>query len=275
MFVLENVTHYYSQGSQHLPAVNNISLKINKGEWIAVIGANGSGKSTLARHLNGLLLPNTGCVTVNGLSTADESTLALIRRQVGCVLQNPDNQIVGNSVEEDIAFGPENAGIIPAEIRRRITASLELVGLSGSEKRDPYRLSGGQKQRVAIAGALAMEPQAIVLDEATSMLDPEGCKEVLAILQKLHQSGLTIIMITHNMAEVTLADRAVVLKKGELVADNTPKSIFAQVQLQEAWGLEIPIINQIGNLLAVGGLSKDLSSIMSLEEMVELLCRLN
>ena len=273
MFVLERVSHYYGQGHAKLPAISNIDLTIAHGEWLAVIGANGSGKSTLARHLNGLLLPSAGRVLVNGMATSEPEQLPLIRRQVGCVLQNPDNQIVGNTVEEDVAFGPENAGIEPGEIRRRITASLALVGLTGKEERDPYQLSGGQKQRVAIAGALAMEPQAIVLDEATSMLDPEGCKEVLAILQKLHQNGMTVIMITHNMAEVTLADRAIVLKKGELAADGSPQKIFAQGQLLAECGLEMPIINQIGELLAAGGLSDGLKRMMSLEEMVDALCR--
>ena len=203
MFRLENLVYEYADGRR---ALDGVSLQVPKGQWLAVLGANGSGKSTLARHLNGLLQPTAGRVLVAGRPLEEYTDIQQLRRLVGIVFQNPDNQIVGNSVEEDVAFGLENLGLPRPEMRRRIGEALQMVGLAGREKVDPAALSGGQKQRLAIAGALAMQPQALLLDEATSMLDPVGVAEVLEVLRRLHQQGLTIVMITHNMSEVLFCE---------------------------------------------------------------------
>lgn len=256
MFFIDNVSFSYNQEKPIKLALNKVSLKIEKGEWWSVIGSNGSGKSTLARHLNGLLFPTSGKVITDGLDTAVPENLRAIRRKVGIVFQNPDNQIIGNTVEEDVAFAPENLGLPPTEIRERITECLAMVGLSGFEKADPNNLSGGQKQRVAIAGALAMKPEALILDEATAMLDPEGCAEVFKVLHRLHNQGMTIMMITHNMSEVVYSDKVAVLRKGELMSVGTPQMIFSQTDQMKNWGIELPIVNRIGEKLVEMGIEK-------------------
>lgn len=250
MFKLEDLCYAYTDGR---PALDRVNLQVRPGEWVAVLGANGSGKSTLARHLNGLLRAQSGRVWVAGRLVEDYRNLQDLRRLVGIVFQNPDNQIVGNSVEEDVAFGLENLGVPRAEMRQRIARALQLVGLTGREKVDPSTLSGGQKQRLAIAGALAMQPRALLLDEATSMLDPVGVAEVLQVLRELHKQGLTIIMITHNMSEVLYTDRAVVLAGGQLRLEATPQELFAHTEDLQRWHIELPGITQLGNLLGVPG----------------------
>jgi energy-coupling factor transport system ATP-binding protein len=212
------------------PAVAGVSLSVPAGAFLAVVGANGSGKSTLARLLDGLLVPTAGRVLVDGLDTADPATRWEVRRRVGLVFQNPDNQIVASIVEDDVAFGPENLGMDPARIRRRVDEALEAVGMAGHRRRAPDELSGGQKQRVAIAGALAMEPRVLVLDEPTAMLDPLGRDEVLGVLQRLHRDGLTVILITHHMEEAARAERVVVMEGGRIRADGPPAEVFSRPQ---------------------------------------------
>ncbi len=233
--------------------MDGVSLEIRPGEWWAVLGANGSGKSTLARHLNGLLLPQEGRVYVAGREVREYDDMRELRRLVGLVFQNPDNQIVGNSVEEDVAFGLENLGVPREEMRRRITEVLGEVGLAGWEQADPAVLSGGQKQRLAIAGALAMRPQALILDEATAMLDPAGAAEVLRLLAELHRQGLTIVMITHNMSEVTAADKAAVLAGGRLEFCGTPQEVFGAGELLRRCHLELPPAAALGEMLGLPG----------------------
>jgi energy-coupling factor transport system ATP-binding protein len=221
--------------------LDGVDLQIETGSFVAVLGHNGSGKSTLAKHLNAILLPSGGKVYVDGLDTADDSRLLDIRRTVGMVFQNPDNQIVANVVEEDVAFAPENLGLPPQEIRERVDLALKLVGMSQYATHAPHLLSGGQKQRVAIAGVLAMRPRCIVLDEPTAMLDPVGRREVLATVQDLNRrAGVTVVLITHHMDEAAQADRLVVMSKGKIVADGAPRQIFQNVEQLRAIGLTVP-----------------------------------
>lgn len=231
-------------------ALKDIDLKIDKGEFLVVLGRNGSGKSTLARLMNALILPATGTVIVNGLNTLDGKLLWDIRCSTGMVFQNPDNQIVGTIVEEDVAFGTENIGVPSEEIRKRVDEALEQVGISDLKKHAPHLLSGGQKQRVAIAGILAMKPKCIVLDEATAMLDPVGRKEVMKVLTRLNrQEGITIIHITHHMDEATAAQRVVVMDKGSIVMDGSPREVFSNVQKIKNLGLDVPQVTELVNEL--------------------------
>ncbi len=245
MFKIDNITFAYEDEL----ALDGISLHIKKGEWWSIIGSNGSGKSTLARHLNGLLQPMTGSVLTGGLDVAKVENHGQIRRQVGFVFQNPDNQIIGTTVEEDVAFGPENIGVPREEIRERITNSLGRVGLAGFENRSPNTLSGGQKQRLAIAGALAMFPEALIIDEATAMLDPKGCQEVYKVLSELHADGMTIVMITHNMSEVVMSDHVAVMCDGRLAMVGSPREVFAQTENLEKWHIELPLITRLGLMI--------------------------
>lgn len=243
MIQVENVTFTYE--SSLTPALKKISLDIAEAEYIAVVGPNGCGKTTLTRHLNALLLPAEGNIQIDGLNTKDAKNLLEIRRRVGMVFQNPDNQIVGMSVEEDVAFGPGNLGLPAVEVRRRVDQALDTVGLSGFESRSPYTLSGGQKQLLALAGLLAMNPKIIVLDEPTASLDPIGKKTVMALLHKLHDQGIGIIHITHSMDEAALADRLLVLASGELVADGSPHDILIRVEWLKSLGLAPPHITEL------------------------------
>jgi len=219
----------------------DLNLTIEKGSFVAVLGGNGCGKSTLAKHFNSILLPCGGRVWVSGMDTADENKLIAIRRNVGMVFQNPDNQIVANVVEEDVAFGPENLGISSAEIRRRVDNALKQVGMSKYASHAPHLLSGGQKQRIAIAGVIAMEPKCIVLDEPTAMLDPRGRREVMETVTRLNrEKGITIVLITHHMDEAAQAQRVVVMYQGNVAADGTPKEVFTQVELLHRIGLAAP-----------------------------------
>lgn len=221
-------------------ALDGIDLDIEKGSFVAVAGMNGSGKSTLAKCLNGLLLPTSGRVIVDGFDTADDDHIWDIRSRVGMVFQNPDNQIVSSIVEDDVAFGPENLGIEPSEIRRRVKDSLKRVGMYELRDRGAHMLSGGQKQRIAIAGAIAMKPACIVFDEPTAMLDPKGREDVMDIIRDLNAEGITCILITHFMSEAEKADRVIVLKSGRLLSDSTPSELFSDRELIERAGLEMP-----------------------------------
>ena len=221
--------------------LDGVDLNICSGSFVAILGHNGSGKSTLAKHMNAILLPTGGTVYVDGINTADEERLLDIRRTVGMVFQNPDNQIVANVVGEDVAFAPENLGVPPVEIRKRVDDALKAVGMYEFREHAPHLLSGGQKQRVAIAGVLAMAPRCIVLDEPTAMLDPVGRQEVMDTIKKLNRtSGVTVVLITHHMDEAAQADRLVVMSKGQVVADGTPKEVFSHVEALKSVGLTVP-----------------------------------
>ena len=236
-------------------ALKNISLSIHKGEIVAIVGHNGSGKSTLCKMLNALLIPAEGTVTVDGMDTRDEKNLLEIRRRVGMVFQNPDNQLVTTIVEEDVGFGPENLGVAPAEIRARVDAALSEVEMSAYAEKASHALSGGQKQRIAIAGLLAMQPEVLVLDEATAMLDPRGREEVLSTVKKLNQErGMTVVMITQFMEEALGADRVFVLSEGRLVMEGTPKEVFNERALLEESRLDAPAFVKLRDELLAAGL---------------------
>ena len=221
--------------------LDGVSLEIEEGSFVAVLGHNGSGKSTLAKHMNAILLPSGGAVYVDGIDTRDEARLLDIRRTVGMVFQNPDNQIVANVVEEDVAFAPENLGVPPAEIRQRVDEALKAVGMYEFREHAPHLLSGGQKQRVAIVGVIAMQPRCIVLDEPTAMLDPVGRREVMETVKRLNRtSGVTVVLITHHMDEAAQADRLIVMTGGRVAADGSPKEVFADVEGLKAIGLTVP-----------------------------------
>ena len=232
---------YTTEADAASTVLDQVSLTVRPGEFVAVLGHNGSGKSTLAKHLNAILLPSGGKVYVDGMDTADEDRLLDIRRQVGMVFQNPDNQIVASVVEEDVAFGPENLGVPSAEIRERVDAALKSVGMSGYARHAPHLLSGGQKQRVAIAGVLAMRPRCIVLDEPTAMLDPVGRKEVMDTILRLNRDeNITVVLITHHMDEAAQAQRVVVMHDGHIMADGRPGQVFQNVEGLRHLGLEVP-----------------------------------
>ena len=235
----ENV-HYTYSGDQ-MESLCGVNLAIEEGSFVAVLGHNGSGKSTLAKHMNAILTPTEGKVTVCGIDSADEEQIIRLRRNVGMVFQNPDNQIVANVVEDDVAFAPENLGVEPKEIRRRVDEALKLVGMYDKRQHAPHLLSGGQKQRVAIAGVIAMEPRIIVLDEPTAMLDPIGREEVISTVTRLcREKGMTVVLITHHMDECVGADRLIVMSGGSIVADGLPAAVFADIDLMEREGLTVP-----------------------------------
>lgn len=254
-FELDHVTHVYPNGEgEGYEALRGVTFSIGAGEFVAVLGANGSGKSTLARHLNALLLPTEGCCLVRGMDTRDEARRFDIRQEVSMVFQNPDNQLIAAVVADDVAFGPENLGIPPAEIRQRVDEALALVGMEDYAQAAPHLLSGGQKQRIAIAGAIAMQTHALVLDEPTAMLDPRGRMEVLNAVKKLHEEqGMTIVYITHFMEEALAADRIVLMDAGQVVMDGTPHAIFSQPERVRALGLDVPLAADIAERLRRGG----------------------
>ncbi len=252
MIVLDHLRFTYEGAPR--PALDDVSFQIEDGEMIAIVGHNGSGKSTLAKHLNGLLLPSSGRVLVDGMDTSVPETLLNIRQRVGMVFQNPDNQLVTTIVEEDVAFGPESLGVESSEIRRRVDEALELVGMTQYAKRAPHMLSGGQKQRIAIAGMLAMHPKVLVLDEATAMLDPEGRREVLSIISTLNrEQGMTVVMITQLMEEAVLCNRAAVLNKGNLVMLDTPRAVFQEADTLRLAGLDVPAMVRLRDSLQEAG----------------------
>ncbi len=273
IIILDRLSHSYKTvGNEEIEALTDVSLRIKKGEAIAIIGANGSGKSTLAKHLNALLLPTGGSCTVCGLDVKDAKNTWNIRQQVGMVFQNPDNQIVAALVEEDVAFGPENIGIPSAEIKERVERSLSVVRMQDYRRQAPHMLSGGQKQRVAIAGVLALEPVCMVLDEVTAMLDPIGKKEVLSAVLELNKNkGITVIYITHFMQEAVLFDRVAVMDAGRLVKIGTPQEIFSQVDEITALGLEVPLAAEVSWGLAQKGVK--ISTVISNEELAAALCQ--
>lgn len=235
-------------------AVNDFSLEVPEGQFLAVLGHNGCGKSTVAKLINGILVPNKGKVTVEGMDTSDEEKTVDIRKTVGMVFQNPDNQIVATIVEDDVAFGPENLGVEPLEIRKAVDSALKAVGMYEFRKREPHRLSGGQKQRVAIAGVIAMNTKCIVMDEPTAMLDPQGRKEVMDTVMKLNKEfGITVILITHYMDEAVKADRVVVMDGGRIAIDGTPKEVFKNVEKMKGLGLDVPQATELAYRLRKKG----------------------
>lgn len=263
---IENVSFRYDEEEKHSQALNSVSLSINEGEFVAILGHNGSGKSTLAKHLNGILIANEGNVFVNGINTRDEEKIFDLRSQVGMVFQNPDNQIVATIVEEDVAFALENLGVEPKEIRERVDRALKTVGMYDYRLNQPHKLSGGQKQRVAIAGVLAMGPKCIVLDEPTAMLDPKGREQVMkTIVDLAREKGITVVLITHFMEEAALCDRVVVMNDGEVYADATPREIFSDNEGLKSIGLAVPPVTELCSLLKANSVDID-DTIISQDE---------
>ncbi len=257
-----------------LMALEDININIEKGDFVAVLGHNGSGKSTFAKHLNALVTPTDGVILVNGMDTKNDELVWNIRQNTGMVFQNPDNQLVATIVEEDIAFGPENLGIEPAEIRKRVDESLKMVGMDGYQKNTPSKLSGGQKQRIAIAGILAMKPECIVLDEPTAMLDPIGRRDVIETIHRLNkENGITIILITHYMDEAVTADKVYVIDDGHMVMQGTPREIFSQVEKVKNYGLDVPQVTEIACNLRKMGIDIP-ADILTVDEMVGAICQL-
>ncbi|MEG2687960.1 MAG: energy-coupling factor transporter ATPase [Clostridia bacterium] len=269
---LKGVSYSYSLGEgRSIKALKNLSFSIEKGEFVALTGMNGSGKSTLAKLLNGLFVPSAGVVSIDGKDTADEATTFEVRKCAGMVFQNPDNQMVATIIEDDIAFGPENLGVPRAEIETRLAAALDAVGMTEYRLKTASKLSGGQKQRIAIAGVLAMQPQILILDEATSMLDPAGRLEVMDIAKKLNESGITIINITHNMEEAALSDRIIVLKNGKIAIDGKPKDVFSSGLLEQC-GLMLPPVTALTESLKDCGFTFE-NAVISEDEFVEEVCK--
>ena len=254
---IEHLSHVYHAGEEgEQTALDDLSLSIERGEFVAVLGSNGSGKSTLAKHLNALLLPTSGACRIDGIDTREEADVWRIRQKVGMVFQNPDNQLIAAVVEDDVAFGPENLGVPSAEIRRRVDEALKAVNMTEFRSYAPHLLSGGQKQRISIAGTLAMQTEAIVFDEATAMLDPEGRAEILSIVQRLHEEqGITVVYITHFMEEAAAADRILVLDHGRLVMDAPPREVFRHARELRALGLEVPLAVELRDRLRATGVA--------------------
>ena len=268
----KNVSYSYETDTVKQPAVTDVTLRIEKGEFVAVLGHNGSGKSTIAKLTNAILVPEKGSVFIDGMDTANEDMIYDIRRKVGMVFQNPDNQIVATVVEDDVAFGPENLGVEREELRRRVDSALETVTMTAYAKHEPHRLSGGQKQRVAIAGILAMMPQCVVFDESTAMLDPGGRREVLDTIRKLNREyGMTVLNITHYMNEAAEADRIIVINDGELLMDGTPDEVFAKRDTLNRVGLEVPQCAELIHALRAAGIHIEGDTISSPEACADLL----
>lgn len=254
-------------------AVDNVNIDIQEGEFVAVLGHNGSGKSTLAKHINALLLPTEGTIWIDGMDTLKEPELWKIRQKAGMVFQNPDNQIIGTVVEEDVGFGPENMGVPTEDIWKRVEESLEKTGMTAYRHHSPNKLSGGQKQRVAIAGVMAMRPRCIVLDEPTAMLDPNGRKEVLEAVRQLNrQEKVTVVLITHYMEEVILADHVYVMDEGHVVMEGTPREIFSQVETLKKYRLDVPQVTLLAYELKKSGVGLP-DGILTTEELVNILCQ--
>ena len=252
---VKNVGFQYAKSEERDSALKRISFSIEKGEFVSLVGKNGCGKSTLAKLLNGLFEPSEGTVSVSGVDTSNEDTIFEVRSKAGMVFQNPDNQMVATIVEDDVAFGPENLGVEPSEIIKRVDESLGAVGMSDYKNSTASRLSGGQKQRVAIAGVLAMKPEIMILDEATSMLDPDGREEVMSVVKKMNDGGITIINITHDMSEVALSQRVIVLKEGEIIFDGKPKALFDSPEILKRANLDLPPVGKLRKTLIEHGLN--------------------
>jgi len=268
MIEIKKAEYIYDNHDFPVKAVDDVSLEINTGEFIAVLGRNGSGKSTLARLMNALIIPDSGKVIVLGKDSSEAENVWEIRKNVGMIFQNPDNQIVGTTVIEDVAFGPENLGVEPVEIKKRALKALDMIGIEELRERAPHLLSGGQKQKVAIAGVLAMKPSCIILDESTSMLDPVGRREVLETIRKLNKiENMTIIHITHHMDEACLADRVVVVDEGKIMIQGSPREVFSDVMLIESLGLDVPQVTRLLFNLKKEGLVDD-SAVIDIDEAV-------
>lgn len=269
---IKNLTFEYRSSSEEKEAkkeraIDGVNLSIDKGEFVAVIGKNGSGKSTLAKMINGILLPKDGSVTVDGMLTEDQDKIYDIRSRVAMVFQNPDNQIVSSIVEDDVAFGPENLGIPPDEIRIRVDEALKSVDMYDYRKKAPHRLSGGQKQRIAIAGAIAMKPECIIFDEPTAMLDPDGKRKVMEIIKDLNENGIGVILITHFMEEAIRAPRIVVMKYGKIIKDDSPAAFFSDIDAVKNAGMELPVVIDLRKKLNESGIKMN-SDIITEEEFI-------
>lgn len=276
MLECKNVTYRYENNEDKTfnLALDDININVPKGEFLVILGRNGSGKSTLAKHINALMIPTSGNVIVDGLDTSDYNNVWNIRNKAGMVFQNPDNQLVATIVEEDVAFGPENLGVEPADIRKRVDDSLKKVDMYAYRKHAPHLLSGGQKQRVAIAGTLAMNPECIIFDESTAMLDPFGRSEVIDTIENLNNnSNMTIILITHYMEEAIGADRIIVMDKGKVIKQGFPRDVFKEVEVMKKIGLDVPQMTELAYELRKSGVDIK-SDILTIDEMVNELCRL-
>lgn len=274
MINAENVSFKYNNNENGSLVLDNVSLKIEQGEFVAVLGHNGSGKSTLAKHFNAILVPGEGRVTVDGMDTSDEDKLWDIRSHAAMVFQNPDNQIVATIVEDDVAFAAENLGVPSDEIRRRVDYALEAVGMTKFRKHAPHLLSGGQKQRIAIAGVIAMKPKAIIFDEPTAMLDPTGRAEVMKTITRLNKEyNITIVLITHNMDEAVQADRVVVMDSGNVIMDDTPSNVFPNVELLKSIGLDVPQVTEMCYQLRKSGLDVR-TDVLSVSDCIEELLKI-
>lgn len=271
---IDNLYFQYPHGEDEEPklAIKGVSLEIEEGSFTAIIGQNGSGKSTLAKDLNGLLLPSKGAVYVSGMDTRDEDKIWDIRQTAGMVFQNPDNQLVSAIVEDDVAFGPENIGIDPVEIRARVDEALDAVKMGKYKRKAPHLLSGGQKQRIAIAGVVAIRPRCIIFDEPTAMLDPRGRKDIMEIIEKLHREGITVILITHFMDEAVKADRVVIMNKGEILLDGTPEHVFSQDELIRSARLDVPMAAEIAIYLRENGIDVP-PEVVTAERLKEFVCQ--
>ena len=274
IITIENLIFEYTRGDESQPvrAIDNLNLEIERGSFTAIIGKNGSGKSTLAKNLNGLLLPTEGVIYVDGFDTRDDDSIWNVRQTAGMVFQNPDNQLVSAIVEDDVAFGPENLGIEPAEIRRRVDKALSDVNMGQFKKKAPHLLSGGQKQRIAIAGVVAMKPKCIIFDEPTAMLDPKGRSEIMSIIDELHAEGITVILITHFMDEAVRADRVIIMHEGRILLDGAPQEVFEQEELIRSVNMDVPLMVEMGAKLRKAGIDVP-KDIITEEKMVEFICQ--
>ncbi|MCI9475223.1 MAG: energy-coupling factor transporter ATPase [Emergencia sp.] len=271
---IENLIFEYMTGEddEKVRAIDDVSLSIERGSFTAIIGRNGSGKSTLAKNLNGLLLPSGGRIFVRGWDTSDDNHIWDVRQSAGMVFQNPDNQLVSSIVEDDVAFGPENLGIDPVEIRRRVDDALTAVNMGKYKKKSPHMLSGGQKQRIAIAGVVAMKPECIIFDEPTAMLDPKGREEIMEIIRQLHDEGITVVLITHFMDEAVQADRIIIMDRGHVLLDGTPEEVFAQEETIREASLDLPLAVELAQKLRKRGI-KIPKEIITAEGLVEFICQ--
>lgn len=263
----------HENGEEHY-ALNGVNLEVKRGEFLVVLGHNGSGKSTIAKHINALLLPTEGAIYVKGLNTKDKDNLWEVRKTAGMVFQNPDNQLVATIVEEDVAFGPENLGVESREIRIRVDEALKKVGMYEYRRHAPHLLSGGQKQRIAIAGILAMQPECIIFDEPTAMLDPSGRKEVMNTIREINKNlGITIVLITHYMDEAAQGDRVIVMEQGKIVLEGNPREVFSKVKTMKEIGLDVPQVTELAYELQKEGINIS-TEILNVDEMVNALCQL-